>query len=176
MKPEVKQGRQAEEGQSAFEAIESAWPAILDIKPDFVETLGYKKDEDGRALLRLKYIKDLEDSVPLYKIVGFKNKLGSILADHCLDFGSELSSDTFWMRLKTIDGKTNWRRWLPYWQKFSPKQQELLDEMATEVGEQQGGDRFDRFSNYLRQGKRLGLLTQAEYDDLYGMLYQVVNC
>jgi len=167
-----------EEGKRALEAIKKALPELQPLKNDFVLEIKYRAQDrqPGVTLLCFKFKKETDEyQIPRSRLANFFGQVSAVLTKHNLELGSELSSDDFWLRELTVDGKTNWRRWLPHPEKFSREQQALLDELASEIGQQEGYDKYQKFFSFVGLGLQSGLLTKKEYDDINRMTYEVVN-
>jgi len=96
----------------------------------------------------------------------FMDKLDLSLAANNLELGSTHFSgedhEQFWVAELTMDGKTNWRRWLPHYEGYDEITQSILDDVAAKVGQQKGCDKYERFTMFLAEAVRKGCLTQDE--------------
>ncbi|MDF1497295.1 MAG: hypothetical protein P1P90_04505 [Patescibacteria group bacterium] len=132
--------------------------------PDFIDKI-YYKDLEGERRLIIKYNKKTEDISSNVRR-DFHDKLSKIFAQNNLELSSGIDwgddVETFTLSELTIDGATNWRRWLPYPEKFDEEIKLLLDEAAEKVGQQSNGDRFSRFYAFLDEAEQKGLLSKEE--------------
>ncbi|HEY9584373.1 MAG TPA: hypothetical protein VJI33_02230 [Candidatus Paceibacterota bacterium] len=68
-----------------------------------------------------------------------------------------------------LDGKINWRGWVPYPKGFSDDRQSLLDKVAefTELApEIHGSDDLEKFDVFTRIALSKGLINKEEYLDI----------
>ncbi len=144
--------------------------------PDFVQSISY--DGGFGPAICIVYT-DQKDEAPSFKVRGFFRHLQDSLAFNNLELGSLSGSggnrETFMVKELIVDGGTNWRRWLPYPEKFDEEIQLLLDEVAQKVGQQEGGDSYSRFYNYLDEAERKGLLSKEEVRFISSQMNRVAH-
>jgi len=131
--------------------------------PDYVQNISY--DESFGPAIRIVY-SDKKDDVPGFKVRAFFARLQASLAENNLELGSLSGSggnrETYMVNELVVDGGTNWRRWLPYPEKFDEEIGLLLDEAAQKVGQQTGGDSYAKFYHFLDEAERKGMLSKEE--------------
>ena len=87
----------------------------------------------------------------------------------------ESDSNSYIIFEKTIDGKTNWRRWVHYPDAIDTGVQSLLDEVASLVGQQEGSDSYEKYSRFYNQALREGIINEAEYREIESENYHASN-
>lgn len=166
----------------------------------FAKVLGLVKNEfaDDDTLeisLRSSYLSGAELSLSFAKEEGMnavdptkskeiRKRIERILKENNIELGGISSagnwSVTYRMNQKLIDGKINWRRWIPFPENFSAENQALLDEIASfpeiEVRvEELGGDSLSRFSSLVKVAFNRGLINEEEKDAIERQYHRVAH-
>ncbi len=145
--------------------------------PDFIEKV-YYDDWVGDHMLVIDYNKKSSE-VFGNKRREFHKRLADKLAEHNLELSSRSDNgavrELFRLNELTVDGGTNWRRWLNYPHNFSEEVKMLLDEAALGVGQQKGFDRYQKFYFFLYEARDMGLLSPEEVKHIEIHMYDVVN-
>lgn len=145
--------------------------------PDFIAGVEIK-DSFGRREIEISFAKISHKVVP-WETRAFYEFFNKTLAKHGLEKGRLQSSgndrEIYLLEKTTVNGKTNWRRWLYYPENMSPDVIALLDVMAEDIGQQKGGDAAEKFCNFVEDAHKKGLITDDERRKIMNELYQAQN-
>jgi hypothetical protein len=176
--------------EKSFEKITGDPPAkrlrdivdsLKDSLPDCVKNIVVF--EDLRLKLEVDFAEKDGDEDDSYEAraekKAFMSRLATLLNDKNMELGRVSASGggrtSFFVNETVADGKTNWRRWVHYPEAVSPEAQKLLDRIAGEVGQQHGSDSYEKYTNFYREARKKGLLTEDEYETIHRELYRAAN-
>jgi hypothetical protein len=164
----------------AAERLQAVIDSLSQNLPDFV--LKLTASDFLRLKLEISYTED-DENADSYKVRAekqeFQSRLKELLDEQGLELGRISGSGgertSFFINETVVGGKTNWRRWVHYPDAVSAKAQQLLDRIAGEIGQQKGTDSYEKFTNFYREAKKRGLLTEEEYETIHHELYHAAN-
>ena len=142
--------------------------------------------EDSSRLSRAPYRIEVRFTAASTESEDFRSMLRveKILQENDLELGSPFSAYgkniAFEVNQRFVDGKINWRRWLPNPEKFSKENTALLDKMS-EFRELQAsidsshGDSLEKFARFVSVAASSGLITDEERSRIQGQYYTVAN-
>lgn len=95
-------------------------------------------------------------------------------------WGSGMYSAEWKVALKSVNGRINWRRWIPYPESISSEAEQLLDELAgfselKKIVDSVSGDSLHKFYVFFTTGKTLGLITAEEERVIDSQRYHAAN-
>lgn len=139
----------------------------------------------GMCLLEVDFIKDpnliVVDRDKKKEVI---QKIENILKENNMElsgiYGQGNWGITYRIDKKFVDGKINWRRWLPYPEHFSVENLALLDEAAIftelqEILDGVVGDSLSRFTAFVRVANGKGLINDKEKRKIEQEYYSVAN-
>jgi len=145
--------------------------------PDFISEIKIF-DRFGLRKIEISFANISHKVVP-WETRAFYNRFKETLAKHGLEKGRLQSSgserEVYLLNKTTVDGKTNWRRWLRYPEQMSPEIISLLDVMSEDIGQQPGLDDADKFCRFVKDAAVKGLITQEESRSIMNELHRAEN-
>lgn len=167
------QGRQ--ERLPAEQALERVIAQINSKLPDFVREI---RSESHPLALKIHFAKD-ENEIRSYELRIFLDDLRQTLSEHNLELGrisgASGGSTSYCIVEKTINGRTNWRRWVHYPTNCDPKAAQLLDKIALSVGQQRGHDSYDKFDRFIQEGLDKQIISEEEFEIIKSQKYKMAN-
>lgn len=147
------------------------------------EGLEISIDYDNRPTVTFVFPKDTEALLSSGEEI-FLDRVKKIFATLDIELGDALLLGSNIMKFrfnkKFEDGKINWRRWIPYPEKFSDKNIGILDEISTfteiaEVLEDFKSDGFGKFSRFVKVARVRGLINDDELRHIESEYYAVAH-
>lgn len=163
------------EGKNVENKMESPLEDVFNlIKAEFSDAdkikLGFKIFGD-RAYLSIEFS---EEPGMIYvdqnRVVDVNIKIDRILMENNLEVDQMSTGPRFReyrINQKFIDGKINWRRWLPYPENFKEEDKALLDEVSTfrefdDLISESDNDSLGKFTMFVRLARQKGLINDEE--------------
>jgi hypothetical protein len=161
--------------------------AILSLKEDsFLKSLNiqvsiseYSKSDKYKANLDIKFPKDtIAESSDVYSVI--EKVLKNEGLDYSLRGPNFPNLVSYCVFPEFVDGKINWRRFIPYPEKFSEDNKKLLDTISTFVElndflREFRGDSLHKFTRLVLKAKVEGLITENEYKNIEAEYYTVAH-
>lgn len=163
------------EGKNVENKMESPLEDVFDlIKAEFSDAdkikLGFKIS-GNRAYLSIEFS---EEPGMIYvdqnRVVDVNIKIDRILMENNLEVDQMSTGPRFReyrINQKFIDGKINWRRWLPYPENFKEEDKALLDEVSSfrefdDLISESDNDSLGKFTMFVRLARQKGLINDEE--------------
>ncbi len=159
------------------ESLARAFAQIQELGPELGVSFELKEFHRGPGVLRIE-----SDDYGRRSDPKMFDRIASILRAQNLELGEYRGggnhSDAFAIYEREVGGRINWRRWIPYPEKFSEEAINLLDKLAefTELHERidnVSSDRYGKFFTFLRIGAREGLITPQEDSKISNEMHKV---